>query len=161
MNQVFLHRVLDYDLETGIFTWLVSSGSAKPGKIAGCYSDDGYIRIRIGGTLYLAQRLAWLYVTGNWPDNQIDHEDGIKGNNSWDNLRDATNSQNQMNRTNAINNQSGYKGVHFCNTREMWIARLQRDNVVYHLGEYETADEAGAAYEVAAKIHFGEFARVG
>ena len=61
--------------------------------------DHGYTVIRFRGKLYLAHRLAWFYMTGEWPREQIDHKDGVRLNNKWDNLREATPGQNNMNRT--------------------------------------------------------------
>lgn len=99
LTQEYLKSILEYNLETGKFIWLVkTSNRVKIGMYAGTLRNNGYLKININGQLYYAHRLAWLYMTGKWPENHIDHKDGIKDNNKWENLREATYSQNNKNR---------------------------------------------------------------
>lgn len=103
INQAYLKSILDYEPETGIFRWkIVKRGwrgktIAFPGDRAGHIERDGYWRISIDGKFYLMHRLAWLWMTGDWPEIVIDHKDRDKGNNKWANLRDATYSENSRN----------------------------------------------------------------
>ena len=99
ITQEYLKSILSYDPETGLFTWLVQKGArALVGSIAGTIRNNGYLKINIDKQLYYAHRLAHLYMTGEWPKNHIDHINGIKNDNHWCNLREATYSQNNKNR---------------------------------------------------------------
>lgn len=99
LTQEYLKSILHYAPETGIFTWIVClSNRAKIGSIAGTIRNNGYSKINIGGQLYYAHRLAWLYMTGKWPKEHVDHKDNVRANNKWKNLREATYSQNNKNR---------------------------------------------------------------
>jgi len=100
LDQKRLQELLSYDPETGVWTWLVHKPHSKmyPGDVAGRIMDSGRRQIRIDYEYYYAARLAWLYMTGEWPQEQIDHINQDKGNNRWVNLRKATQSQNSYNR---------------------------------------------------------------
>jgi citrate synthase len=85
-----LRRVLHYDPDTGIFTWKVTLSNRNPaGKKAGCIDHYGYIMMSIHGKRYKAHRLAWLYMTGAWPTNQIDHKFNNRSDNRFSELREA------------------------------------------------------------------------
>ena len=91
-----LRKVLSYAPTTGIFRWKVSAGSRAPGgAIAGAKNGRGYHQIRIGGRPYSASRLAWLYMTGKWPNSEISYINGKPSDTRWANLREATSSQNR------------------------------------------------------------------
>ena len=101
----YLRSIIDYDPETGIFRWKAASasiggmwGGGYPGSIAGCQGSDGYWVISVSCHNYLAHRLAWLWVVGDFPAMAIDHIDRDRSNNRWVNLREATRSQNSLNR---------------------------------------------------------------
>lgn len=83
-----LREILSYDAFTGVFTWRISRGRVRAGAVAGRQHNAGYHEIRIDGTLYGAHILAFAYITGRWP-KRIDHRDGVKSNNRFDNLRRA------------------------------------------------------------------------
>jgi hypothetical protein len=152
-----LRKLLHYDPETGVFTWRMQRGPAAAGAVAGSPHRDGYVCIGIDGRWYLAHRLAWLYMSGEWPENQIDHHDGKRSNNRIANLRPATHAQNQMN--SRAYGQSGRKGVSW--NRGRWQARIRVNRVLIHLGRFDDKEEAAAAYALHARKHFGEFARAG
>lgn len=155
-----LRELFEYDPTTGVFTRLVyRSPNAKPGDIAGTPGKDGYVQIQIDGKLYKAHRLAWLYVKGEWPPHGVDHRDTIKSNNAWINLRAATPAQNAGNCGPRTSNTSGYKGVCRIKKNGKWMAQIQIGGRFNFLGYFETAEQAHAAYCVAAELHFGEFSR--
>jgi len=152
----YLRSVLHYDPETGVFTWLASaSNRVKPGAKAGWLSD-GYREISVCGRNRRAHRLAWLYVYGVWPSQDIDHLDGNRSNNAIANLRDVSrgvNTQNQ--RTARPRNQSGYLGVAPTGTAGRWSAQIHIAGKKHHLGCYGSPEEAHAAY-VAGKRRLHE-----
>lgn len=150
---------LSYDPETGAFTW-IRARRDRVGKEAGAIDSAGHRQIRLHGRLYMAHRLAWLYMTGNFPEMAIDHANGVRSDNSWCNLREATPSQNGANCKLSVRNTSGAKGVFLERLTGRWNAyvRVQRKSV--YLGTFDTVEEASQAYAQGARQHFGEFARV-
>jgi hypothetical protein len=149
-----LRHVLQFDPESGKFTWLNPQNSRiRAGTPAGHVGK--YMRIRIDGISYLAHRLAWLYMTGEWPSGQIDHVNCDKLDNRWSNLRDASPSQNNANVGPRARNTSGHKGVTWHKRNERWQVYLGRSFV----GQFVSKDEAAEAYQKAAEERFGEFAR--
>lgn len=89
-----LLSLLSYDTATGLFTWIAGRHA---GKIAGTKHNEGYMVIGIDGVRYLSHRLAWFYVTGEWPKGKLDHRDRNRGNSAFDNLREVTSAQNSLN----------------------------------------------------------------
>lgn len=155
-----LRELLSYDPDTGLFVWRVNKrGHRKTGDIAGSLDKSGYWIIRLDQRNYPAHRLAWLYMTGEWPAHHIDHRDLDKANNRWANLRQATVSQNLANRRKYKNNQSGFKGVIWHARDKRWRADIRKNGKGYFLGNFRTPEEAHAAYRVAAERLYGEFAR--
>lgn len=151
-----LREVLDYNPETGIFVWRFRPNvSARAGKIAGCVSINGYIKVNSGSKTYFAHRLAWLYVHGVWPKEYIDHINGDKADNRIDNLREATPAQNCQNLRRATSAcLSGILGV---SKREYgYSAHITIGYKTRNLGKYATIEEAQAAY-LAAKTALHEF----
>lgn len=112
IKQEELKRVLTYDPDSGNFTFNIKKGGMNIGDIAGYIQADGYRAISCNGIQYKAHRLAWLYMTGSFPENQLDHINMNKDDNRFSNLRKATRSQNNMNRRSYSNNKLGCKGVH-------------------------------------------------
>lgn len=154
-----LREVLDYDFETGIFRWRGCNPRGRPaGRVAGCVNNQGYIVIGVDYVMYQASRLAWLYVTGEWPKEMVDHKDLDPLHNWFSNLREASNSQNQMNKRRTRENQSGYKGVWFHAGR--YTAAITTDGKPKHLGRFKTPEAAHAAYAAASLSEHGEFGRV-
>ena len=128
------------------------------GKPMGTLNKDGYIYINVEGKAMLAHRLAWFLVMGVWPV-EIDHKNTLKHDNRWRNLREATRIENCGNAKTNKNNELGIKGVHLRKTTQRYRARLCRNGKSISLGEFDTAEQAHAAYVAAAKKYFGEFAR--
>ena len=158
-----LREVLRYDPLTGVFTQAAPRQGAPfvPGKIVhGVRLKGGYRSMRIDSKSYLAHRLAWLYVHGEWPPHTIDHINLIKDDNRIANLRVATNSEQHRNMPLTRANTSGFKGVTWREKRKKWEANISLPGRRQKfLGYFDTAEEAHAAYTAAAKEHFGKFAR--
>jgi hypothetical protein len=156
-----LNDLLDYDPETGIFTWKKTlSSSAVAGSIAGyIHNIEGYANIKINRKSYRAHRLAYKMYYGLDPVDQVDHIDCDKANNRIANLRDATQTQNMGNTRLYKTNTSGFKGVCWSCKRKKWVAGITINYKKILLGFYKTKEEAALAYEKAAKEYHGEFAR--
>jgi len=156
MNIDILKAHLRYDPETGHFTWLVKMrGPVEAGDRAGRPKPSGYLTIKFQQKDYYAHRLAFFYMTGAWPNVQIDHKNRDRSDNRWGNLRPATGTQNKGNTTGHARNTSGFKGVSLHVTTGLWRARLGKRT----LGYCKTKEEAHAVYVAAAAEKFGEFAR--
>lgn len=147
---------LTYDPETGKFHHLLASGNRSTGDEAGSTSSYGYISINVGGRKYLAHRIAWVWMTGDQVNGFIDHINGNRSDNRWKNLRWASHASNAMNRVAARRNASGFKGV--VQRGDRWSAYIKLNRRQFFLGSYETAAEAAAAYDGAARVLFGNFA---
>lgn len=161
LTQARLRELLEYDVETGVFTWKVRrGGKAIAGAVAGRIDTHGHRQITIDRKLYLAHRLAWLYVHGYWPTVQIDHRDTVKDNNALSNLRLATHAEQMRNRGPVSTNTSGFKGVSWDKRRSKWRAQIWQNGRSRTIGHYATTEEAAAAYAAEAYEHHGEFARL-
>ena len=154
-----LLSVLSYDADSGVFRWKTKQGKGMVGSVAGSANSAGYVRIMIDGERFLAHRLAWFYVYGRWPIAQIDHREVDNSDNRISALREASQSQNQMNRRLQKNNTSGFKGVDFEKRSGLYRARIKKDRKVTYLGYFKTGEEAYVAYVAAANDNFKEFAR--
>jgi len=160
LTQIELKQLLSYDPETGVFLRLTHHPRFPIGSIAGSKKKRGHITIRIGYDMYKAHRLAWLYVYGEWPKDQIDHIDCDPGNNRIRNLREADNSQNHANCKRQPNNTSGHKGVRLDKRRGKWHVSLKHKGKERFLGYYDKFDVACSAYAQAAHDTFGQYARI-
>jgi hypothetical protein len=157
LTQELLKKQLEYNSETGDFRWLVDKNRVLAGSIAGNIRVTGYRRIRVLGRQYAAHRLAWFYVTGEWPSGWIDHIDCDPTNNAFANLRLATPSQNSAN-SRKRNPASGFKGVHK-STNGYWQARIRINRKLHYLGHFSCPVAANKAYADAASQLYGAFAR--
>lgn len=157
-----LRAVLRYDADTGKFFYLVCHNqySAIGAEAGWVNPKTGYVRIKVDGHSFMAHRLAWLYVTGGWPKDRIDHKNLVRSDNWFDNLRPANDSQNKANGHPYKSSKSGVKGVrlHECGKYQARIAL--EGGRVKHLGLFDTEDQAAVVYRRAAVERFGEFARV-
>lgn len=162
----FVRSILDYNPETGIFRWKHRADRAKnwntrwAGKVAG-HQFEGYIVIQLDrpNGAFQAARIAWLYVHGEWPPDQVDHINLVRDDNRIANLRAANNLQNNSNRGPQRNNKSsGLRGVHFHTQTGKWRAKINVDSKTHSLGLHHTPEEAAAARDAAAKRLLGEYA---
>lgn len=157
-----LRELLDYYPATGEWRWRVNRWRVKAGDVAGTRNKDGRLIIGIDQTQYYSSRLAHLWMTGAWPEDEVDHHDLDPSNDKWDNLRPATSQQQKANRGKNRNNTSGHKNVMYMPKkypRRPWVARITVDRRQVYAGSYATRAEAVAAADAAHKLHFGEFSR--
>ena len=172
-----LREIVSYNSETGEFTWLSRpvthwchkawnaqwAGNVVGLTIARSSSHPGckhYALIRLSGRAYGAHRLAWLFVTGVWPVAELDHRNNNPLDNRICNLREATHAENQRNKGPMSNNRLGIKGVSYSATRlglKKYKAQIKHDKKTKHIGWFETAELASAAYVVVAQRLHGEF----
>lgn len=118
LTQERLKHLLRYNPETGVFTWLVlpKRTRSNKGDIFGTW-DRGYFVGQVDGVLYKLHRLAFLYMTGAFPPEQVDHINGVRSDNRWCNLRVCNNAENNQNRGRQANNKFGIKGVDLMDDR--------------------------------------------
>lgn len=147
---------LSYNKHTGDFRWKINNGKCRKNSLAGHIDNYGYRRITINNNVYMAHKLAWFYHYKTWP-KLLDHIDRNPDNNSIFNLRECTQSQNQMNRGVQSNNTLGVKGVKLNKKGDKYIASITKDYQYYHLGTFDNIEEADLAYHTKAKEIFGEF----
>ena len=160
LTQERLKELVHYDPASGQFTRAVTtSPRAKAGDKCGDLDGKGYLRLRVDRVRYAAHRLAWFYMTGDWPPNEVDHVNRNRADNKWSNLRLADTFTNKRNTPAYRNNKTGLKGVSWHACSRKWRSRIRVDGKEMGLGLYATPQEAHAAYESAAKSLFGEFAR--
>jgi len=151
--------MLHYAPDTGAWTWLVRSNGRVPAGSPAVSRGVRYIAIKIDGRSHPAHRLAVLYMTGAWPDEEVVHRDGDGFNNRWDNIRPATRSQNCANRKLFKNNTSGYRGV--IRHEGRWAAQIRVNGKNRRIGVFDDLATAAKAYEAAALAAFGEYRRDG
>jgi hypothetical protein len=154
ITQSELKELLHYDPDTGFFTWIVLKSGTKISKIAGGIRPDGYRQICINGKTYLAHRLVWLYVHGEFPKNQIDHINHVKSDNRLVNLRDATSHENCRNQTLHKRNKSGVCGVYIYKPTGKWLASIRVNNKTINLGYFNNKRDAVATRK-EAEIKYG------
>ena len=153
-----LREVLEYDSKTGIWTWLQSVNKKPISVVAGTISVHGYRIITFEGVKYRSGRLAWFYMTGEWPSEEIDHENRDKTDDRWCNLRVISRSENALNRDQQVNNTSGARGVHWDMDRAKWIVQVKKDGILHHGGRFDYLDEAIEARDALAQELHGDFA---
>lgn len=168
-----LRSLLDYNPNTGDFWWRARSltsqrengwNSRHAGTLASTHKvKQGYIiiGITIAGKriFYLAHRLAWLYVYGEWPTLDLDHINGDPADNRICNLREATDSQNKANIKAPSNNTSGVKGVYFDKEAKKWRDAYGKGMRTFSVGTFETIEEAAKARREAFDREYGGFAK--
>lgn len=149
-----LRELLHYDPITGLFYWRQARSNRPAGAVAGTISD-GYIQIQVDGRLTRAHRLAWLYMTGKWPAEHIDHWDGDGTNNRFKNLRPASQQLNNENIRKARRRKHALPlGV--VKNRKRWSAAITVNRKRVHLGTFDSPELAHAAYVTAKrKLHAG------
>ena len=145
MNCTELKDYLHYDPDTGVFTARKACGRRPVGRVLGSTTKAGYVQVSVGAKNYTAQRLAWLYFHGKWPDGVVDHINRVRNDNRICNLRDVSYSQNSLN-TEYTTSKAKTRGVTY---RPPWRAVIQVDGKRKNLGDFYTLEEAVAARKAA------------
>ena len=160
LTQEYLKEILDYNPKTGELTWLKNRQKRLVGREAGCIGFHGYRRISIQYKKYFTHRLAWLFVYGgSYGDVTIDHIDRNKLNNSIDNLRESSRSENCANIGLRRTNTSGYVGIVYVpGERKAWKAQIRHNRKRFLVGYFLTPEEAAKARDKKALELFGEYA---
>jgi hypothetical protein len=155
LTQEQLRSVLSYEPDTGVFRWAVSRGGrAQAGRLAGYVNNQGRRMIEVCGRAYPASRLAWLYVAGDFPLAQVDHQDRNRLNDAWVNLRLATNKQNCENKGLRRDNKSGCPGVFRRPDSGKWRAKIGHNGKQISIGCFATKAEAVQAKRAAERRLF-------
>lgn len=158
-----LHAGYHYDPETGAWSRPLVAGSRgrpKGGRRIGWRNDQGYWIITIDERRYRTSHLAWLWMTGSLPADEIDHIDLDKGNDRWANLREATHAENTRNCRLRKHSLTGVKGVQLHKQSGMYRGRITINGECIHLGLFTTAALAHEAYTAASQKYHGEYGRI-
>ena len=152
-----VREVIHYCQHTGVATWRIARGNVKAGAVVGWIDAKGYRRVEVDGRRFALHRLIWFWMRGEWPIGQVDHENGMRADNRWLNLRDVTHAVNQQNqRLPSANNTSGYLGVSWDKSRCKWVAQIRVNNHARALGRFDSAENANLAYlDAKRKFHPG------
>lgn len=158
----FVRSILNYDPETGLFTWRINKGKrGMRGDVAGYEIGTKYIQIKINNKAYQAHRLAWLYMTGKWPKEFLDHINGVRNDNRFCNLREATRIENSRNRSVQENNKLGIKGIFWDKQYKKYLSYIYiRENNKkkrIFLGRYDSLEDAEKARIEGEFKYFGPF----
>ncbi|MEH6565576.1 MAG: HNH endonuclease [Halopseudomonas sp.] len=159
ITQERLKECLFYSPIVGVFEWRRSGPKVRRGLLAGAVVGNGYVRVCVDRKLYPAHKLAWLYMTGEYPEGPIDHIDGDRSNNAFKNLRLATCSQNSHNMRLHRTSTTGVKGVTM--VRGKYEASIRKNGVYAFRKVYETLEEAEEAIRAKREELHGEFANHG
>lgn len=160
ITQDKLKSYVEYDPNNGQFTWKERRGSVSKGSKAGCKRYDGYLMIRLDKKLYYAHRLAFLYMTGEWPKDQVGHSKGDRSDNRWSKLSEVTNQENAKDMRMKTSNTSGVCGVYkarpYADGRVKWAAQIKvacKTISLYKGSSFECACLARLAGEVRYGYH--------
>jgi hypothetical protein len=160
-----VRELFTYDPDTGVLAYRVAAGRCgryPAGTPAGWVdTSNGYAYVQIGKTKYKLHRVIWLHYYGKWPDNDVDHRDLNKINNSIRNLRSVTDFENSRNKRVLSSSKLGVKGVRRDKRNKLrpYTAIIQVNKVRRDIGYFATLEEAAEAYRKAADELHGEFAR--
>jgi len=150
-----LRELAHYCPETGQFTHLQSKGRKKTGMPAGSLRSDGYVYVMFDGFRAMAHQFAFLYMTGEWPTQEIDHIDGNKANNAFSNLRQVSRRMNTENKHMAKRTSTtGLLGV--IRHPRGFVARIVSEGKRTYLGIFKTPEDAHEAYvQAKRRLHHG------
>lgn len=161
LTQDLLKELLHYDPDTGVFTCRKTRGNKSAGSVVGSIKTDGYLGFQLIEKDYRAHRLAWLYMTGEWPEVLIDHKNGNPLDNRFENLREASHSENCQNiKVATKRSKTGFLGVRKMtapNGRISFQAAIRVDKQFIYLGTHPTAEAAHAAYMAAKRDLHGAY----
>lgn len=153
ITQESLKESLAYNPLCGTFFWRKTRGKVLCTSEAGHVNHYGYVVIGFCGSVHKAHRLAYLYMTGDFPPDQIDHINGDRADNRWCNLRPANSTENMQNKRRYRNNTSGVTGVNWHRSRQKWQSTIRLHGTLTHLGRYDDWFEAVCARKSAEGRH--------
>lgn len=157
LTQARLRELLDYDPETGVFTWKVRrGGSANSGSLAGRLNPQGYRKIGVLKKIYSAHRLVFLWMTGSFPLFEVDHKNGNRDDNRWVNLREALHQENGQNQGTRTDNTSTHPGVSWQPKKKLWVAYITVLGQRVTLGRSKSFEKA-CEIRKAAKVKYHPF----
>ena len=152
-----LKEKINYNPDTGVFTRIKPGRGINLKKPAGCVktkeTGKRYISIRYDGMELKAHRLAWFFMTGSWPENEIDHINGDGTDNRWINLRDVTRIENGKNLRRSSSNTSGITGVYFSSKRNRWKSQIYVNSKLIQIGYYNNIFDTACARKNAEKLY--------
>ena len=151
LTQERLKELLHYDPDTGVFTWKIGRRCVRAGSVAGSLCWQGYRHIETGGKSYMAHRLAWIWLYGPWPADQIDHISGDRDDNRISNLRGVDGGGNAKNQKIGKKNTTGIIGVSWNSAKGKFRAAIGLDNKKIYLGDFSTLSEARASRKAAER----------
>lgn len=143
-------RYVSYDPETGLIT------SVKTGEVLGSPREGNgktYLRIMINGKRYRSHRLAWLFITGSFPQEEIDHINGNGCDNRAVNLREVNRVDNCKNRRKPSNNTTGVVGVYKHRPTGGWQAQIRVNYQLKNLGVFREFEKAVNARKQAELLY--------
>lgn len=161
LTQDRLKEVIHYDPDSGSMIRKYDGRRFRAGDHVSGKTHRGYLRVMIDGIRYMAHDLAWLYMTGEFPKNIIDHIDCNTSNMKWSNLREATQQENCCNKSIARNNTSGFKGVKWHKRSQKWYGSVTHMGKRHHVGEFNTKEAAANAVMFLREMLYGEFTNHG
>lgn len=159
-----VRELLDYEPDTGWLIWKIQ----RPGKPAGSRAGyvngiadqfHGYREVWVGKRVYHSARLIMFWMTGDWPEETVDHINLDRADDRWENLRLATQAENCANRGLKSDNKSGFKGVSWSQQAQKWYASIKIKGKSRNLGHYVNITDAATAYAEALAATYGAFAR--
>ncbi|WP_462382218.1 HNH endonuclease [Pseudomonas sp. Marseille-QA0892] len=154
VTQSQLKERLSYDPQIGEFRWIIAPPKAETGDVAGRPNSNGYLEVWLLGKRYQLHRLAVLYMTGSHPIDEVDHINGERTNNCWENLRQVTTQENSKNRKLSSRSRSGANGVRYHKDTGRWHASIGVDGKLVQLGAFRLKFEAKQA-RIAAEAKYG------
>jgi hypothetical protein len=152
-----VRELFDYDPATGLLTRRIAVSNSRVGVAVGRDNGLGYLQVRVDRRLFTVHRVIWCWMTGEWPQGEVDHIDGNRSNNRWSNLRLATREQNEANKRTREGKIGGAKGVYA--HRGRWRALITVAGKRIYLGVFDRHEDAVSAYAEAATKHYGAFAK--
>lgn len=155
-----LKELINYDPDTGEIRWKKGRPGASSGNLAGTLKPSGYVIVLIKRKLYRAHRIAWFYMTGEFPTKEIDHINGNKSDNRFCNLRLADKTQNNWNKKVRKDSKVGIKNVLYFPNFKKYYVRINANKQKHQFGPFDTIEEAAKVAEAQRAVLHAEFAHV-
>lgn len=164
ITQEALKKLLHYDPDTGLFTWIRKpskhSSQSLVGRNTGYTGAHGYVYIGLSRKQHRAHQLAFLYMTGSNAPDQVDHINHDRSDNRWENLRAVSRVENLRNQSKYSNNKSGFTGVYYRKSCKKWYAQIGVNGCNTRLGTYECITAAILSRK-SAEVAYGFHANHG